>query len=482
VSVLFNAVKEAAMKHKKKAALIWKGVTLSYEDLVQQVQALSLLYPLKQKVAIYFKNPLLFSKAYFGVLESGGDVIIIHEKTTVRELEQYIEQSGADLLLTDNPQFMDLPIRVLVLSPETKLDSAIKRYESSFGIMDNQIIFPTSGSTSNPKYVVFKETNLLWNACAHNKHLNIRETHTILNLLPLTSIFAHVTQFLSQLLNGGTIVLYSDPFFAQNLYTYIRSFNINSFGCVPTHLRMLLKALPGDGCLQSLDYILVAGAPLGANEYNVFVDTFNTRIVYAYGLTEAGPRVACSLPGERFVRNSHVSVGRPLEGVEVKIVNEDVVCAPFSIGEIHVKSPSIMKGYLNNSDETKRALMNDWLATGDLGFKDSSGLLFVVGRKKNTMSVGGRTIHPEEIEECLLSLGLDDAAVTSIEDSETDERIVAFIVDKRGLGARCVKDMLYTRLSSYKVPHSYKVVDEIPKNRNGKIERYKLRELWNGLV
>jgi len=224
--------------------------------------------------------------------------------------------------------------------------------------------------------------------------------------------------------------------------------------------------------------VCISGAAaLPVPVWEKFTKRFRVPLLEGYGLTEASPVV--SLNSFRGV-NKPGSIGFPIADVKVKIVDENGKDREIGqVGEIIVKGPNVMKGYLNNSDATKETIRDEWLFTGDLGKTDSDGYLYIVGRKKDMINVRGLNVYPREIEDLLvMHPAVKEAAVIGIADYHKGEIPKGFVVLKETKQATERELIKYLRehLANYKIPRHFEFRDSLPKNTTGKILKRKLIE------
>ena len=196
-----------------------------------------------------------------------------------------------------------------------------------------------------------------------------------------------------------------------------------------------------------------------------------------YGLTEAATRV-CYVPPE-LIRVKKQSCGRPLPGVELKIVMEDgSIAAAGETGEVLLRGPNVMTGYLNDPDLTAKTIVDGWLKTGDIGHLDADGFLYIDGRKKDIIKSAGERISPMEIEEVLMSHpGVEDAAVVGCPDSLMGEIIHVYVTPRdSSLKKADLRDHCRERLPHNKVPYVYEIFKRLPKTNTGKVRKHILIE------
>jgi acyl-CoA synthetase (AMP-forming)/AMP-acid ligase II len=262
---------------------------------------------------------------------------------------------------------------------------------------------------------------------------------------------------------------------------------------VPTHLVAIL-ALPDIDAydLKSLKQMWYAASPMPVELLRKGIARFGPIFGQGYGQSESGPDIAI-LPEEfhQVLDKSPeeqkilASCGQPCTGVHARIVDEenhDV--APYVVGEIVAQSKSIMAGYWHMPDETNRIMAGGWLHTGDMGYYDEKGFMFIVDRKKDMIITGGENVYPREVEEVLYRHpAVSEAAVIGVPDDKWVERVHAVITLKAGRTATVDEmiDFCKDNLARYKAPRSVEFGESLPKNPQGKILKRELREkYWQG--
>jgi acyl-CoA synthetase (AMP-forming)/AMP-acid ligase II len=263
---------------------------------------------------------------------------------------------------------------------------------------------------------------------------------------------------------------------------------------VPTNLVKML-ALPNvkKYDLSSLKRIWYAGSPMPVEVLKKGMDVLGPVFIQAYGQTESGPLV-CTLtkrshnvldkpPKEQRVL---ASCGQPCPGIHMRIVDEeDQDVKMGDLGEIVIRSRSLMTEYWNDPGETQNTLIGGWLHTGDIGYYDELGNIYLVDRKKDMIVTGGENVYPREVEEVLYRHpAISEVAVIGLEDPYWVERVHAVIVLKRGMtaGDQEIIDFCKEHLARYKAPKSVDFVDELPKNPQGKILKRSIRNAYKQKV
>ncbi|HRP77186.1 MAG TPA: AMP-binding protein, partial [Rhodocyclaceae bacterium] len=296
--------------------------------------------------------------------------------------------------------------------------------------------------------------------------------------LPLYHINAQIVTAVAPLIHGGSIVM-PHRFSVSSFWASVARYGCTWINLVPTMISYLLNA-PGPSeqgvDTGSIRFCRSASAPLPPAQHRAFEEKFRIGVIETMGLTEtAAPCFTNPLePARR-------KIGSPGQafGNEAKIVDADGKELPSgTIGEILVRGPNIMTGYYKNPEETAKTLSPDgWLKTGDLGYLDQDGFVFVTGRIKELIIKGGENIAPREIDEALLKHpDVLEAAAVGIPDEHYGQEILACVVlkegrepDEQALRAFCIAE-----LGSFKTPKSIRFMDELPRGPSGKIQRLKL--------
>jgi acyl-CoA synthetase (AMP-forming)/AMP-acid ligase II len=267
---------------------------------------------------------------------------------------------------------------------------------------------------------------------------------------------------------------------------------------VPTMLKHLMEAAEfGNHDLSSLEVITYGAAPMPLEVIKRAIGTFpGVRFINAFGQTETASTITMLPPEDHVLDGSPeeierklgrlASIGKPLGDIEIRIVDEDGGDVPVGeMGEIVAKGQRLMKGYWNMEEATRQAMHGGWLHTGDLGYWDEDGYIFLAGRAKDMIKRGGEAISPEEVEEVLMAHpGVDEAAIIGVPDEEWGERVRAIVVAKDGVAptAKELMDHCHERLASFKRPESVIFVTELPRNPLGKILKRVLREEYGASI
>ena len=335
----------------------------------------------------------------------------------------------------------------------------------------------TAGTTGRPKGVMHTHYSLYSNAKMQIDTVKLPSGLTRIGVLPLCHSYG-IAGMNNVAMKGGGKTILMNSFDIDKIFQAIEKYKAEIIGAVPTmFVYMLLHPDPQKYDLSSMKWWISGSAPLTLDTWTSFKDKFGCEIIEGWGLTEAGANNSVNpLDGEKKIG----SIGLPMKGTKVKIVNDAGEEVPAGEeGEIIISGPMLMKGYWNNPEETAAVLRDGWLYTGDVGHIDEDGYIFITERKKDLIIKGGENISSREVEEVLYRHPkVSEAAVIGIKDPVYGEEIKAFVVLKPGETAspeeiieHCVKT-----LKRFKSPKVVEFMDALPKNLVGKILKKELRE------
>ena len=346
---------------------------------------------------------------------------------------------------------------------------------------DVALMIYTSGTTGQPKGVMLSHNNLYQNAIAAFEATELKEGGAIsLLCLPLAHSFGVVSMNAGNVspFAGGFAVLMSwfDP---EEVFRLIEKYRATFFIGVPTMYQILLNHPAAEKYdTSSLERCTISAAPVTEELYRAFTKKFNCKMYEGYGLTEASPAVAMCRPS---MPHKLGSTGVPMSGVEVKIFDhEDTELSPGEQGEIVIRGPNVMVGYYKNPEATAEALQGGWLHTGDVGYVDEEGYLFITDRIKDMIIKGGYNIYPSEIEGFIEEHpGVAEVSVIGIPDEKYGEEIMAFVVKMpdQELSEDEVIEYTKDKMTPFKAPSKVNFVDGLPKSLVGKVLKKELRKL-----
>jgi acyl-CoA synthetase (AMP-forming)/AMP-acid ligase II len=333
----------------------------------------------------------------------------------------------------------------------------------------------TSGTTGRPKGAMLGHANFLANAWQLGEPLPVSRGDTLGMVLPLFHVNAQLVTTVIPLVLGANVAIW-ERFSASQFWADCARFEPVTFSSVPTMLAALLHAPGADAAeSNSLRFVICGAAPLSPALFRRFEEKFGLKIMEGYGLTEG----TCCTTINPFTGPRKIgSVGLPTRAQEVVIMDErNQVVADGTPGEVCFRGPNMMHGYYNRPDANADTLIDGWLHSGDVGYRDEDGYFFLVDRTKDMIIRGGENIYPREIEDVLLEHELvKEAAVVGRPDEVRGEEVHAVVALVSGEDASVLEEHCRERLAPFKVPSSWEVVGEIPKTSTGKIDKKPLRE------
>jgi acyl-CoA synthetase (AMP-forming)/AMP-acid ligase II len=334
----------------------------------------------------------------------------------------------------------------------------------------------TSGTTGKPKGAMLTHANVLANAAMGAELLPLVAGERVGMLLPLFHVNAQIVTCVIPMMVGCEVAMW-ERFSASTFWQTVTELEPVAVSAVPTILAAVLHTANAPMGRTSLRYIICGAAPLSRELLEAFESRFDIRILEGYGLTEStcvsslNPYYGVRKPG---------SIGLPVRGQQMKILTPD--SGPVDdgeLGEIVVKGPNVMAGYLHNPEATATTVRDGWLHTGDVGYMDADGYFFIVDRAKDMIIRGGENIYPREIEEVLYThAGILECAVIGVPDEIRGEEVIAVVAPKPGvdLDEEELKAWSAERLAGFKVPRRFEIRAELPKTPTGKISKPPLRE------
>jgi long-chain acyl-CoA synthetase len=438
----------------------------------------------------------------FAASKIGAVIVPLNWRLAVAELARIVSDADPRMLIVGSAnvptatalaQRLDRPPRVI------EVGAAYEAWIGAHAALDpggrgsaadTVLQMYTSGTTGVPKGVLTTHRNLAA-AAETSPRWGFGEASVSLTPLPMFHIGGIGWAFLG-LWNGATTVLVSE-FVAEAVLDLLERERVTNAVFVPTMLQML-TAVPGAmardySALRSIAY---GASPITSPVLKAALSTFRCSLFGIYGLTETtGAAVQLDAedhdpggPRERLMR----SAGRPYPWVQLRIVDPatGAPCRPRDVGEVWLRAPNVMAGYFNRPEETAAALTEDgWLRTGDGGYLDDEGYLFLTDRIKDMIVSGGENVYPIEVEEALAQHpAVEDVAVIGVPDERWGETVKALVVLRNGSAATAGELIAFARerLAGYKLPRSIDFVDTLPRTPSGKVLKRKLRERFGAIA
>lgn len=432
-------------------------------------------------LALQTERDPVFLELFLAALGLGLVALPLNPAYPPPELRWYLEDARAALAVVLEPEALD-GVRVvdarrlreeLDAAEAVDLDALPEPEEEALAVL-----LYTSGTTGRPKGACISHRNLRGTVEALHEAWGWRRDDHLLHALPLFHVHG---LFVAQLgaLWAGARTTWLPRFEAEAAMAALESLGCTVFMGVPTFYHRFLR-LPEEvqPRLRRMRLFTSGSAPLPAEDHAAFEARFGHTILERYGMTEVGIVLSNPLRGER----RPGAVGFPLPGVAARVVDRETE-EPLGIGvvgEIWIRGPGVISGYLRRPEKTREALTEDgWMRTGDLGFVDAEGYFHIAGRAKDLVISGGLNVYPGEVEAVLRAQeGVSEAAVVGLPDADWGERVVAAVVlapgaalDGPGLAAACRE-----RLAPYKCPKEVHAVAALPRNAMGKVQKHRLRE------
>ncbi|MEM7724036.1 MAG: AMP-binding protein [Pseudomonadota bacterium] len=441
-------------------------------------------------VALLAPNIPEYPVVFHGVAYGGGTVTTINPTYTAPEIRHQLLDAGAVMMVTV-PDFVDVAraamegteVKDLViigakkcLSLEDVLGQEMLE-QAPVDLEKDVVVLPySSGTTGKPKGVMLSHRNMVANVTQSAAVSGITPTDTAVAFLPFFHIYG-MTVLMNMFLNQRARIVTMPRFDLELFLRLIQDHKATRLYIVPPVAVALAKhPMVDDYDVSSVTEIFSGAAPLGPETEKAVGDRFGANSVQGYGMTEMSPISHMTVGGN--VR--HGSSGQAVPSTECRIVHPEtgVDCGPNEEGELWVRGPQVMLGYLGRPDATAETMDGDWLKTGDLAVIDDDGFMFIRDRLKELIKYNGFQVAPAEVEAALIAHdGISDAAVIGRPDEAAGEIPVAFVVKAPGVEVSDADLKAHCEgcLAHYKHPGEFRFVDSVPKSASGKILRRELR-------
>jgi len=490
-------------------AFVIDGQAISYRNLNRRINKLAnalLSLGLKKgdRVGLLFHNSLAYLESHMALYKAGLVWVRLNARLAPMEIKGMIEDSGA-MALIHGPEFLETAqkvssgIRWLIqegqgpgLDYEDSLEKGSEQEPDADVFLDDlSDLWYTSGTTGAPKGIMLTHRNIL--TCTQ---FLLTEVYDITQedrfLTPGALSHAGSVRILPFIIRGATGYLHGhfDP---ERIFEEIERSKITDLASVPTMLIALMdhpKRPHFD--LGSLKRITYAGSPTPVERIKEALELFGPVLDQSYGQAESIITITHLSRQEHILNNDPAhgrrlaSTGREYPGVQVRIVDDnDHFLDPGELGEVVTRSDLVMRGYWNQPEKTQEALRGGWLHTGDIGYLDEDGYLFLVDRKHDKIITGGLNVYPREVEEVISHhQAVAQVAVFGVEDAFWGEAITAAVVVRQGMSVTDGELMEFCKehLAGYKAPKKIYFLDDLPKNLYGKVLRKELKKQFEGKV
>ena len=479
-----NWLKKRAELSPDREALIFEGNTYTFKQVFEKAKAYAgklgaLGLHTGDTAAILFSNQAESVFILYALQMAGIRAVILNNRLTAEELSWQLADSEAKVLVyehrfDDKVAGINSDIRKISTTELSQSEGVTFSILEEYDLDDVTTIMYTSGTTGNPKGVMQTYGNHWWSANASALNLGLHENDKWLCTVPIFHISGYSILMRSQIY-GMPVVLHSF-FDERKVIEDIERYKITIMSVVSTMLRRILDELGRERLPESFRCMLLGGGPAPLPLLESCIEK-EIPVFQTYGMTETSSQFATLAPEYSIERLG--SAGKALFPNQIVIVDGDgQEVHSGTEGEIVVKGPNVTIGYLNRPDETADKIRERWLHTGDIGYMDSDGFLYVLDRRSDLIISGGENIYPAEIEGILLSHpGVADAGVIGASDENWGQVPVAFIVkSEHGVSEEDLLDLCERKLAKYKLPKKFYFVDSMPRNAAKKLLRRTLRE------
>lgn len=480
MNVVTNFLQNAVNKNPTKTALVTLDRRYTYKELYESVNGFSSYiskFPKNSVVSLFFENSIEFVISYLGILYASCIAHILPTNITDENLIKQIDLSEPRAIITTK-QFIK-KIQKLEKKNIEKFDftEIPTNYNNTTARkpQPNSICYLiyTSGTTTIPKGVPVSHQNCVFTTKNITNVLDYRESD--INILPLPLYHSFGLGCLhTSLYTGATLFLHKNATNMSEISNSIKNNHASTLALVPATLAKILQESKKEilNSLSTLRLIITNTASISpelVNEYRKILK--NGHFATYYGLTEASRSTFMIF--DRYGKEK--SVGLPALGVKLKLIDDKNNTG--DVGEIWIKGDNVIKKYWKNTEADKN-IVNGWLKTGDLGFRDSDGYLYLTGRVDNIINISGEKVIPEEIENVVKILsGIEEAVVVGFTHKIYGKVVKLFVkkssysqITKSGILSHCIKN-----LERFKVPAVIEFVDEFPRTEYGKIKRFMLQ-------
>lgn len=513
--LIHNFLENSAIQHPDKIAVIHDDTRATYKQLNHQSASLANYLRANgiakgDRIAILLENNLDYIAAYYAALKAGAVAAPLNPGLKPDGLQYLLQDLEPAAIITSfkserllkNVPLSDLPtLKLLIIkSPKQNWSSQPCKVSTleetltnpdptnpinpinSVNTEDLASIIYTSGSTGQPKGVMLSHKNIVANTNSIRQYLTITCDDIQMVVLPFFYVMGK-SLLNTHIAAGGTVILNNRFMYPADVVNQMIAENVTSFSGVPSTYAYLLNRSPLASCrekLMHLRYCSQAGGHMAKSLKLALRKTLpeHTQIVIMYGATEASARLTYLEP--EYFESKIESIGRPIPDVSVRIMDENTKeVADGQEGELIASGPNIMLGYWKHPQDTAAVLSSQGYHTGDIGYRDADGFLYVKQRKDGLLKVGGHRINPIEIEDFLMATDLlIEAAVIGLPDQILGTKLIALIVPKEdSIGPKALMEKCATGLPNHKHPADIVTVRALPKNASGKINQEQCKQL-----
>lgn len=475
-----NWLKQRAYLTPDRIAMMTDERTITFHELHEMTEQMAFTYHQHgirkgQHAAILMKNSIEMAAAIHALTYIGATAVLLNTRLTASELDWQLRDSEAAFLICDealnqkwlNPSWITIDSGELVTA-----EAASVQYEHSFDLDQTATIMYTSGTTGKPKGVLQSFGNHYWSAAGSSLNLGLHHDDRWLCGVPLFHI-SGLSILMRGVIYGMTVILH-ESFHASRANREIMENGATIVSVVQTMLSQMIENLGEGEYPETFRCMLLGGGPAPMPLLKE-CEKKKIPVYQTYGMTETSSQIVTLSPEYSLTKLG--SAGKPLFPCEIKIMKNNQACPPFTEGEIHVHGPNVTKGYWKRDAD----IHHGWLQTGDMGYLDDEGFLYVLDRRSDLIVSGGENIYPAEIEAVLLSHpSVNEAGVTGMPDAKWGQVPHAFIAAKDEVSEEELISYCSALLAKYKIPKRIHFINKLPRNASNKLVRRKLAEFLGG--